>query len=160
MKAICLNGQGVTQVRLRIQDSILLKEYSVAYHPDGRAAPLGWTPDDTLPEVQAHADELFAAWVADERFVTPEFALTAAAMKHRDALRQQHKPQPGWMVVGLGRRDLELRKAYRELVIRMNDGKDLASVSPMIERLTASVWPPDGFYVFERGVMRPEGGAE
>ena len=146
-------------MRLRIQDSILLKAYSAAYHPDGRAAPLGWTPDDTLPEVQAHADELFAAWVADERFVTHEFALEAAAMKHRDAMRKQHKPQPGWMVVGLGQPDRKIRRAYRELFARMNDGKDLAKHQPIIHKMEVT-WPPDGFYVFERGVMRPEGEAE
>jgi len=144
-------------MKLRIQDSILLKAHSLPYYPDGlpRDTPAGWTPDDTLPEVIARADELYAAWIADERFVTPEFALNAAAVQHRDALREQHKPQPGWMVVGLGKDDRKIRKAYRELFIRLNGGIDLAKHLPILSKMKAAVWPPDGFYVFKNGAMRP-----
>lgn len=146
-------------MKLRIQDSILLKEYSAPYHPDGLLpdTPAGWTPDDTLPEVIERADELFAEWTAEERFVTPEFALNAAAIEHRDALRKEKKPQPGWMVVGLGKGDRLIRKAYRELFSRMNEGINLTDVLPMVRKMKSVTWPPDGFYVFERGVMRQEG---
>ncbi len=145
-------------MRLRIQDSILLKEYAMPYHPEGllRDTPAGWTADDTLPEVIARADELFAEWTAEERFVTPEFALTAAAVQHRDALRKQKKPQPGWMVVDVGKGDKPIRKAYRELFSRLNEGVDLTAVLPMVHKMGRVTWPPDGFYVFERGVMRLE----
>ena len=149
-------------MKLRIQDSILLKEYAAPYHPEGlpRDTPAGWTPDDTLPEVIARADELFAEWTAEERFVTLEFALTAAAVQHRDALRKQKKPQPGWMVVGVGKEDKPIRKAYRELFSRMNEGLDLTVIGSVIRKMQSVTWPPDGFYVFERGVMRLEGEGE
>ena len=142
-------------MRLRIQDSILLKEYSLSY-TDGLLpdTPLGWTPDDTLPEVQAHADELHAEWIAAGRFAIRDFALETAALRHSISLHEQKKSRPGWMVIGVGEEDRDIRRVYRELFVELNGGE----CRPACDEYAR--YPPDGFYVFENGVMRPEESGE
>ena len=138
-------------MKLRIQDNILLKEYSLPY-ADGLLpdTPLGWMPDDTLPEVQAHADELHAEWIAAGRFAVRDFALETAVLRHSISLHEQKKPRPGWMVVSLGEGDRDIRRVYRDLFVELNGGQCPPA------RDERAKYPPDGFYIFEDGVMRPE----
>ena len=60
-------------------------------------------------------------------------------------------------LVDLGDDDRAIRDAYLALFICMSvDAAGPVNGDTVIHKLTEVVWPPDGFYVFEDGVMRPE----
>lgn len=141
-------------MRLRIEDGILLKPYSLAWTPEGWGKrPRGWTADDVVPWVQERADELLTQTTSKDNLVLPRiFALKRAAEDYGAEMDEQHKPWPGWVPINPST-DRDIAKAYRRLFIAMNPDTDVTV--PIAQR--NAVYPLDGWYEFKGGKMIKEG---
>lgn len=124
-------------MRLLIENKILLKEYARAWTPTGWGkAPKGWTPDECSEWVHARSEEMMAEARAKELVTSREFTKRAAAAEYGKVLYKLKKPWPGWVPI-IAQHDRKISKAYRQYFVELEQ------------------CPPDGFYTFHNGKMRP-----
>ncbi len=139
-------------MNLRIEQGLLLKPYLAPYmRKDGGSHRMrkGWTPDRT-PELQKLFDD-FRAMKPD----APEAIVWKMAEVERgNQLAEFKRPYPGWFPIG-PQSDKAISRAYRALFRRMNPDADKRVKLAGRWSGPKAVYPPDGDYTFEHGVMRP-----
>ena len=135
----------MTRILLKLEDGILLKQYSLVRHTDGYSPPpKGWTPEDIdditvlAQEIVAKADQVDeATWQAAKLE-----AWLIVERRHYDA----NEPWAGWAPISY-RTDRRIGRAYRELFVEMNGGQ----CPPRRDK--CAKYPPDGLYEFRNGRM-------
>ena len=143
-------------LRLRLEDGILLKEYARPWRKDGWGkAPRGWTAEDRGEWIENRVEEIVAEMRKKNLMPSRFFARQQAATEQGKVFSEKKQPWPGWVPVGTGADDRHIRKAYRELFIRMNLDSEGVTNGVLLYRLDDAEFPADGDYVLENGEMRP-----
>lgn len=137
-------------IRLQIKQGFLLKSYFAPYAPangGGHRMRQGWTPDRT-PAMHARFDELKLETAGKN---VADFLLwKQVEIEEGKRLAKLKRPYPGWFPIG-PQSDKAISRAYRALFVAMNPGSGGVRATPRRK----AIYPPDGDYIFERGVMRP-----
>lgn len=143
--------------RLKIEDGILIKQYSRPFK-DGQfaAPPAGWTPDDGGQWVEDRVYQLQAERKKNREIPSWFFAIRQAAVEQGRVFREKRQPWPGWVPVGLGQHDRKIRKAYREYFVELNkDSVTRDKNNSSVEQIQQALRPPDGFYDLKNGKFVP-----
>ena len=132
-------------MNLKIEDGILLKPYSLAWHGDGYSPPpAGWAPID-IADITALAQEIVAK--ADQ---VDEPTWQAAKLEAWLTVERGHyadnEPWAGWVPI-VYQTDRRIGRAYRNLFVEMNGGQ----CPPKFDE--HATYPPDGMYEYRNGKM-------
>ena len=136
----------MTNTLLKLEDGILLKQYSLAWHTDGYSPPpKGWTPED-VDDITTLAQENIAMGNLVDAVVWQSAKLEAWLIIER---RHYDTKQPwfGWVPVAY-QSDRRIGRAYRNLFAEMNGGQ----CPPRRDKRAKH--PPDGMYEYRNGKMR------
>lgn len=141
----------MVKILLKLEDGILLKQYSLPWRDEGfRTPPAGWTPID-IDAIQEMADKLLTDDIVAGQELDKHSG-QRVRLKAWQTFEQLHNDRRemwmGWIPI-IFQHDRKIGKAYRRLFVELNDGK-----RPPRQSMRA-VYPKDGMYELKNNHMVP-----